>query len=172
MGVRHAILPDIAARRFKHPRDPIQLGKLAIFSPTKPRATRFKKSSTKFGRTARARVFAAAQSHSRSSSRISSRSREAAPVRCRSGHEANSNNSATRTPDGETYDNFAARIAAWLAEQDGSPVIAVTHGIVTRVMRGLYAGLPRATALSLPVPQDRIFHLAGGTIAEIEITEA
>jgi probable phosphoglycerate mutase len=48
----------------------------------------------------------------------------------------------------------------------------VTHGIVTRVMRGLYAGLPRATVLSLPVPQDRIFHLAGGTIAEIEITEA
>ena len=52
-----------------------------------------------------------------------------------------------RTPDGETYDDFAARIAAWLAD-------------------------PRATALSLPVPQDRIFHLAGGTIAEIEITEA
>jgi broad specificity phosphatase PhoE len=40
-----------------------------------------------------------------------------------------------RTPDGETYDDFAARIAAWLAEQDGRPVIAVTHGIVTRVMR-------------------------------------
>jgi broad specificity phosphatase PhoE len=78
-----------------------------------------------------------------------------------------------RTPDGETYDDFAARIAAWLAEQDREGrVIAVTHGIVTRVMRGLYAGLPRATALSLPVPQDRIFHLAQGTIAEIEITEA
>jgi broad specificity phosphatase PhoE len=77
-----------------------------------------------------------------------------------------------RTPDGETYDDFAARIAAWLAEQEGRSVIAVTHGIVTRVMRGLYAGLPRATALSLPVPQDRIFHLAGGTIAEIEIIEA
>jgi hypothetical protein len=70
-----------------------------------------------------------------------------------------------RTPDGETYDDFAARIATWLAEQDRRSVIAVTHGIVTRVMRGLYAGLPRATALSLPVPQDRIFHLAGGTIA-------
>ena len=30
MGVRHAILPDIAARRFKRARDPIQLGKLII----------------------------------------------------------------------------------------------------------------------------------------------
>jgi hypothetical protein len=57
---------------------------------------RFKKSSTTFGRTARARVFAAAQSPSRSSSLTSSRSREAAPARCRSGHEANSNNSAPR----------------------------------------------------------------------------
>ena len=71
------------------------------------------------------------------------------------------------TPDGETYDAFAGRIAAWLAELDDTPVIAVCHGVVTRVMRGLYAGLPRASALRLPVPQDRIFRLAGGTIAEI-----
>jgi len=39
--------------------------------------------------------FAAAPSRSRSNSLTSSRSREAAPVRCRSGHEANSNSSAT-----------------------------------------------------------------------------
>ena len=48
------------------------------------------------GATARAPVFAAAQSRSRSSSPTSSRSREAAPVRRRSGREANSNSSATR----------------------------------------------------------------------------
>ena len=48
-----------------------------------------------------------------------------------------------------------------------APVIAVTHGVVTRVLRGLYAGLPRGEALRLTVPQDRIFRLAGGTIAEI-----
>ena len=66
-----------------------------ISSPTKPRGMRFEKSSTKFGVTARALGFAAAQSHSRSSSPTSSRSREAAPVRCRSGREANSNSSAT-----------------------------------------------------------------------------
>jgi len=74
-----------------------------------------------------------------------------------------------RTPDGETYDDFAGRIAAWLDETRGRTIIAVAHGIVTRVMRGLYAGLPRATALSLPVPQDRIFRLAGGTIEEVAI---
>ncbi len=72
-----------------------------------------------------------------------------------------------RTPDGETYDAFAGRIALWLAEQDGTPRIVVCHGVVTRVMRGLYANLPRAEALSLPVPQDRIFRLAAGRIEEI-----
>ena len=66
-----------------------------ISSPTKPRAMRFEKSSTRCGSTARAPAFAAAQSHSRSSSPTSSRSRAAAPVRCRSGRGANSNSSAT-----------------------------------------------------------------------------
>ena len=73
------------------------------------------------------------------------------------------------TPDGETYDGFSGRIAAWLGELGDGPVIAVCHGVVTRVMRGLYAGLPRAVALRLPVPQDRIFRLAGGAIEEIEV---
>ena len=72
-----------------------------------------------------------------------------------------------QTPDGETYDGFAGRIAGWLAERGDGPVIAVSHGVVTRVLRGLYAGLPRAGALRLPVPQDRIFRLAGGGIEEI-----
>jgi len=72
-----------------------------------------------------------------------------------------------RTPDGENYDEFAGRIAAWLEEAGNGPVIAVSHGVVTRVLRGLYAGLPSTAALRLPVPQDRIFWLAGGMIEEI-----
>ena len=71
------------------------------------------------------------------------------------------------TVDGETYEGFAGRIAGWLAEQPDGPVIVVCHGVVTRVLRGLYAGMPRAEALRLPVPQDRIFRLAGGKIDEI-----
>jgi broad specificity phosphatase PhoE len=73
------------------------------------------------------------------------------------------------TPDGESYDGFRGRIAEWLREVGDSPVIAVSHGVVTRVLRGLYAGLPRADALCLPVPQDRIFRLAGGTIEDIVV---
>lgn len=74
-----------------------------------------------------------------------------------------------RTPDGETYDGFAARVGAWLAEAGDGPLIVVTHGVVTRILRGLYAGLPRPQALCLPVPQDRIFRLAGGAIEEIAV---
>jgi probable phosphoglycerate mutase len=72
-----------------------------------------------------------------------------------------------RTPDGESYDEFAGRIALWLKDAGDGPLIAVSHGVVTRVLRGLYAGLPSAAALRLPVPQDRIFRLAGGMIEEI-----
>jgi len=43
------------------------------------------------------------------------------------------------TPDGETYEVFAGRVAAWLAEAGDGPLIVVTHGVVTRVLRGLYA---------------------------------
>jgi hypothetical protein len=37
------------------------------------------------------------------------------------------------------------------------------------MLRGLYAGLPRAEALRLAVPQDRIFLLADGALAEVPV---
>ena len=75
-----------------------------------------------------------------------------------------------RSPDGESYDAFAGRIADWLSEQnDAAPIIVVAHGLVGRVLRGLYAGLPRAVALTLPVPQDRIYHLSNGAIEELRV---
>jgi broad specificity phosphatase PhoE len=78
----------------------------------------------------------------------------------------------SRTPDGETYEGFRARVGDWLASARDRSVIAVTHGIVTRVLRGLYAGLPFAAALKLPVPQNRIFRLADGLIDELQVAEA
>jgi probable phosphoglycerate mutase len=72
-----------------------------------------------------------------------------------------------RSPDGETYDAFGGRIAAFLADLGPDPVVAVCHGVVTRVLRGLYAGMKREEALRLAVPQDCIFRLARGGIVEI-----
>jgi broad specificity phosphatase PhoE len=75
-----------------------------------------------------------------------------------------------RAPGGETYDTFAARVGEWLDEWVGRRfVVAVTHGVVSRVLRGLYAGLPREVALILPVPQDKLFRLSAGAIEELAI---
>jgi probable phosphoglycerate mutase len=76
-----------------------------------------------------------------------------------------------RSPDGDTYEAFAGRVAAWLNEVvEARLLVAVTHGIVSRVLRGLYAGLPRETALTLPVPQDKVFRLSAGVIEEISLS--
>jgi broad specificity phosphatase PhoE len=75
-----------------------------------------------------------------------------------------------RSPDGESNEAFAARVGEWLrASAQAHHLIVVTHGIVTRVLRGLYASLPREVALVLPVPQDKIFRLSGGKIEEIAV---
>ena len=74
-----------------------------------------------------------------------------------------------RTPTGESYDTFAGRLASWLADVSGQNLIVVAYGVVSRVLRGLYAGLPRRVALRLPVPQDCVFRLADGRVEEIEV---
>jgi broad specificity phosphatase PhoE len=75
-----------------------------------------------------------------------------------------------RAPDAESHAAFATRVGEWLGEQDeAAPIIVVAHGLVSRVLRGLYAGLPRAAALTLPIPQDRIFRLSDSVIEELRV---
>lgn len=75
-----------------------------------------------------------------------------------------------RAPDSESYAAFAGRVGAWLGEQDeAAPIVVVAHGLVSRMLRGLYAGLPRAAALTLPVPQGRIFRLVSGAIETLAV---
>jgi broad specificity phosphatase PhoE len=75
-----------------------------------------------------------------------------------------------RSPDGESYEAFVGRVGDWLRELDQpSSIIVIVHGLVSRVLRGLYAGLPRAIALTLPVSQDRIFLLSAGAIEELRV---
>jgi probable phosphoglycerate mutase len=76
-----------------------------------------------------------------------------------------------RSPDGERYDAFTARLGEWLSEQDSEcALVVVTHGLVTRLLRGLCAGLPREAALILPVPQDKVFRLSNGMIEQIRVS--
>ncbi|MDO8296826.1 MAG: histidine phosphatase family protein [Caulobacter sp.] len=71
------------------------------------------------------------------------------------------------SPDGERYEAMAARLGEWLAEAEG-PLVAVSHGVAGRVLRGLYAGLDRDEALKQDVPQDAVFHLAEGRVERID----
>lgn len=74
------------------------------------------------------------------------------------------------SPDGERYDAMAARLGDWLAEatMKAGPLVAVSHGVAGRVIRGLYAGLDRDEALKLDVPQDAVFRLADGAVTRID----
>jgi broad specificity phosphatase PhoE len=74
------------------------------------------------------------------------------------------------SPDGETYPAFSTRLAAWLAEAASDPaqLIAVSHGGVSRVLRGLYLNLPKEEALWLDVPQDAIFRFHEGRVEQID----
>lgn len=71
-----------------------------------------------------------------------------------------------RSPDGESYDAAMMRVGDWLADVSGT-VLAVSHGLVGRLIRGAYLGLPRDEALKLPVPQDIIWVLEDGDVSSL-----
>jgi probable phosphoglycerate mutase len=73
-----------------------------------------------------------------------------------------------RSPDGETHADVAGRLGEWLkahAEQDN--LVVVTHGIASRVLRGLYSGLASQDALRLEVARDAVFQLSGGQVKKL-----
>lgn len=67
---------------------------------------------------------------------------------------------------GESYAMLSERIAGWLAEIEADCIVA-SHGAVSRVLRGLVAGIPRADITTLEVPQDRVMVLRDGTVGWI-----
>lgn len=71
-----------------------------------------------------------------------------------------------RAPDGESYEAAFSRVEDWLGDVQGT-VIAVSHGLIGRIVRAVYLGLAREEALCLPVPQDVIWHLRDGEIRQI-----
>jgi probable phosphoglycerate mutase len=76
-----------------------------------------------------------------------------------------------RGPGGETYEQVLARVESFLADLPPEPerrMVVVSHGASGRVLRGLYAGLPKHDVLTLDVPQDAIFRLARGNIHRLD----
>jgi probable phosphoglycerate mutase len=74
-------------------------------------------------------------------------------------------------PGGETYEQLWDRVSGWLADQPPEPdrrVIAVSHGVSGRLLRGAYAGLSRDDTLTQDVPQDAIYRLADGQVQRLD----
>jgi broad specificity phosphatase PhoE len=64
-----------------------------------------------------------------------------------------------RAPDGESYEVAFGRVSSWLKELEGV-IVAVSHGLTGRIIRGAYLGLAREQTLLLPVPHEVIWHFA------------
>jgi len=74
-------------------------------------------------------------------------------------------------PGGETFEDVWARVSEFLADLPREPerrVIAVSHGVAGRLLRGAYAGLSRQATIDQDVPQDAFYRLAGGRIERID----
>ncbi len=70
-------------------------------------------------------------------------------------------------PDGESAEALRARIDAWLATLPPEPqrrVIAVSHGVASRILHGAYLGLPLDAVVDLDVPHGAVFRLQNGQI--------
>ncbi len=71
-----------------------------------------------------------------------------------------------RSPDGERLDEARARVAAWLTEVRG-PVLAVSHGLLGRIVRGVFLGLTDEAMLELPIPQHTAYALVDGPVRSV-----
>ena len=72
---------------------------------------------------------------------------------------------------GESYEDVSARLDDWLASLPPEPerrIIAVSHGVSGRVLRGLYANLDRDEAGLQDVPQDAVYLLQHGGVGRID----
>ncbi|MFL1997495.1 histidine phosphatase family protein [Lysinibacillus irui] len=73
-----------------------------------------------------------------------------------------------RAPGGERYEAVVSRLTSWLEDiQQYSKLIVVSHGLTSRILRGIYTGLQKEDALKLEVSQDIFFKLANKKITRI-----
>ena len=78
---------------------------------------------------------------------------------------------AFHAPTGETYAQVRARMESWLGALPPEPdrrVIAVSHGVAGRVLRGVYGDLPEGVVPGQDAPQDAVYRLQDGAIERID----
>jgi probable phosphoglycerate mutase len=70
-------------------------------------------------------------------------------------------------PGGENYAEVAARATAW-AQSLSSDTFAVSHGALTRILRGLILNLDWRAMSDLDEPQGVVFRVRGETVARLD----
>ncbi len=75
-------------------------------------------------------------------------------------------------PNGESYQDVEAKVDTWMEElPEEKTIIAVTHSVVSRVIRGKYLGMPKPVASLLEHPQNMIYRLHNQRVDNIDIME-
>ncbi len=75
-------------------------------------------------------------------------------------HSWKANRWSTLTPGGESYELLSARVERWLGSVNRDTVV-VSHGGVSRCLRGLAGGVPTNEIPRLEVPQDKVLKICG-----------
>lgn len=69
------------------------------------------------------------------------------------------------SPDGESYDSVVERVSEWLGSiKNKKKVIAVSHGLTGRIIRGVSQNLKKDQTLTLEVSQNTFFKLTKNNI--------
>jgi broad specificity phosphatase PhoE len=72
-----------------------------------------------------------------------------------------------RVPGGENYEEVAARAVDW-TESLEADTFAVSHGALTRILRGLFLGLDWQGMSSLDEPQGVVFRVQGRNVTRLD----
>lgn len=73
-----------------------------------------------------------------------------------------------RPPFGESYADVNVRVGEWLEEAEfGKTTLVICHGLTSRVLRGIYAGLTNREIFGLPEPHEGFFKLNNGAVSYI-----
>lgn len=72
-----------------------------------------------------------------------------------------------KVPGGENYAQVAARASAWVRDIK-TDSFAVSHGALTRILRGLFQGLDWQAMSDLDEPQGVVFRIRGSEVVRLD----
>jgi probable phosphoglycerate mutase len=64
-----------------------------------------------------------------------------------------------QSPDGESLVSAKERVSSWLREVNNQTVCAISHGLIGRILMGVYVGLSDDESLKLAIAQDAYYKM-------------